>query len=272
MPYSEFTIDAVKARFGLTITDAPGTFAGSPAVAPGALLTETLAETLPLAVAVSTEKARSEFVVAPVLLEARRRAGRPVSLFSGVDFPVDAAQGLTGVCDFLLSLSPDQLTVEAPAVAVVEAKNDNLKAGLGQCIAEMVAARLFNERRGRGLPRVYGVVTTGSLWKFLALEGDAVHLDPAEYHVADLARVVGVLVGMLKPPGGNGRVLNSDPLWLKSFRLSHSALPAKMPAVHYASLMVPPAASAGYSFNRHRVSRTRHASWAFGSWFTKESR
>ena len=84
---------------------------------------------------------------------------------------------------------------------VVEAKNDNLKAGLAQCIAEMVAARLFNERRGRELPRVYGVVTTGSLWKFLSLEAGTVRLDPAEYHISDLSRVVGTLVGMLQPAG-----------------------------------------------------------------------
>ena len=202
MPYSEFTIDTVQARFGLTIRDDPAAFAGWPPVVPGALLAETLAETLPLAVAISTEKARSELVVVPVLLEARRRAGRPVSLFSGIDFPVDAASGLTGVCDFLLSLSPGQLTVEAPAVAVVEAKNDDLKSGLGQCVAEMVAVRLFNDRAGRPVPRVFGVVTTGSLWKFLALAGDEVRLDPAEYHISDVARVVGILVGMLRPAAG----------------------------------------------------------------------
>ena len=121
MPYSEFTIEAVKSRFGLAIGESAAPFAAWPPVTPGALVTETLAETLPLAVAISTEKARSELVIAPVLLEARRRAGRPVSLFSGIDFPVDAAQGLTGVCDFLLSLSAEQLTVEAPAVVVVEA-------------------------------------------------------------------------------------------------------------------------------------------------------
>ncbi len=201
MPYSEFTIDSVKARFGLTITEAPGVFAGWPDVIAGPMLTDTLAETLPLAVAISTEKARSELIIVPVLLEARRRAHRPVSLFSGVEFVVDSSQGLTGVCDFLLSLSAEQLVVEAPAVAVVEAKNDNLKSGLGQCIAEMVAARLFNDKRGRAIPRVYGVVTTGSLWKFLALEGDAVLLDPTEYHISDLGRVVGALVGMIGPAG-----------------------------------------------------------------------
>lgn len=198
MPYSEFTIDSVRTRFGLTIVDALGPFDGWPPVTPGTLLAETLAETVPLAIAISTEKARSELIIAPVLLEARRRAGRPVSLFSGTEFAVDSAQGLTGVCDFLLSLSPGQLTVEAPAIVVVEAKNDNLKAGLGQCIAELVAVQLFNERRGRPVPRVFGTVTTGSLWKFLALDGVTVSLDPSEYHISGLDRVLGVLLGMLR--------------------------------------------------------------------------
>ena len=197
MPYSEFTIDAVKSRFGLATRDDPAAFDFPPLVA-GPLLSETLAETLPLALANSTEKARSELVIAPILLEARRRAGTPVSLFSGVDFPVDPALGLSGVCDFLLSLSPEQVTVEAPVLAVVEAKNDSLKSGLGQCIAELVAVRRFYDRRERPRSRVYGAVTTGSLWKFLALEGDTLLFDPIERHISDLPRILGVLVGALR--------------------------------------------------------------------------
>jgi hypothetical protein len=158
-----------------------------------------LAENVPLAVAISTEKARSELIIAPVLLEVRRQVQRRVSLFSGVDFTVDPSQGLNGVCDYLLSLSPEQLTIEAPAVAVVEAKNDNLKSGLGQCMAEMVALRLFNQQRGRDLPKVFGAVTTGSLWKFLWLDGNVVSLDQREYPISELTRVVGILVSMLKP-------------------------------------------------------------------------
>ena len=134
-------------------------------------LTQTLTENIPLAVAISTEKARSELIIAAVLLEARRQVQRRVSLFSGVEFTVDPSQGLNGVYDFLFSLSQEQLTIEAPVVSVVEAKNDSLKSGLGQCMAEMVAASLFNKQKRRELPRVYGVVTTGSLWKFLQLQG-----------------------------------------------------------------------------------------------------
>jgi hypothetical protein len=37
--------------------------------------------------------------------------------------------------------------VEAPAIVIVEAKKSDIKSGLGQCIAEMVAAQRFNEKR-----------------------------------------------------------------------------------------------------------------------------
>jgi hypothetical protein len=131
-------------------------------------------------------------------MEVRRQLERRVSLFSGVDFPVDQSQGLTGVCDFLVSLSPEQLTVEAPVIAIVAAKDDNLKSGLGQCIAEMVGARLFNERKGRDIPCVHGVVTTGSLWKFMSFAGDVVSLDLREYPISELGRVVGILVSMVR--------------------------------------------------------------------------
>ena len=62
-------------------------------------------------------------------------------------------------------------------IAVVAAKNEKIMAGMGQCIAEMVAMSIFNEREGRPLPRVYGAVTTGHGWKFLKLEGDTVSID-----------------------------------------------------------------------------------------------
>lgn len=201
MPYGEFSIEEVKARFQLRIAEGEEYFAHIPPVPVSDFLTGTLAETVPLAVAISTEKARSELIIVPVLLEIRRQVQRRVSLFSGVEFTVDPGRGLNGVCDYLLSLSPEQLTIEVPGVAVVEAKNDNLKSGLGQCMAEMVAARLFNQQRGRELPRVYGVVTTGSLWKFLRLEGDVVSLDLREYPISELGRVVGILVSMVRPDG-----------------------------------------------------------------------
>ena len=204
MPYGEFSIEEVKARFQLRIAETKEYFAEIAPVAVSDFLTGMLAENIPLAVAISTEKARSELIIAPVLLEVRRQVQRRISLFSGVDFTVDASLGLNGLCDYLLSLSPEQLTIEVPVVTVVEAKNDNLKSGLGQCMAEMVAASLFNQQRGREMPRVYGVVTTGSLWKFLRLEAGVVSLDLREYPISELGRVVGILVSMVSSEGDIG--------------------------------------------------------------------
>ncbi len=110
-------------------------------------------------------------------------------------------RGLRGVCDFVFSLSPLQSTVQAPVVAVVEAKNENLRSGLGQCAAEMLAAQTLNERRGSPLPAVFGVVTTGGDWKFLRLSGDELTLDLAEYQISQAERVVGILLSMVTPPG-----------------------------------------------------------------------
>jgi hypothetical protein len=79
-----------------------------------------------VALAINTEKARSEFIIAPVLLELRRLVGDRLGLFSGVPLEGDAARGLNGICDFLLTTSGRQLVVTTPVVAIIEAKNDNL--------------------------------------------------------------------------------------------------------------------------------------------------
>ena len=161
-------------------------------------LQETLAETIPIALAVSTEKARSELIISSVLVEARRHFAGQVSLFSGVDFTVEPEIGLGGTCDFLFSLSPLQLVVQAPAIAIVEAKNGNLKNGMGQCMAEMLAAQRFNERRGLLLSVIYGIVTSGSAWKFMSLQSTMVTVDETEYYIGQLDTILGILVFMVR--------------------------------------------------------------------------
>lgn len=198
MSYSDFSLEDIKERFKLHLDEKRDLFSSIPPAEISALLRDTLAESVPLALAISTEKARSELMIIPVLLEVRRQVKQPISLFSGVDFTVDEEQGLRGVCDYLLSRSPEQLTIEAPVVSVAEAKNENMKAGIGQCLAELVAVQLFNQRKGRDLPMVYGAVTTGNNWKFLRLAGDTANVDLAEYHIKEVGRIVGILAAMLQ--------------------------------------------------------------------------
>jgi hypothetical protein len=196
MAYNSFTLEQLKRDFGMVVVEATGVFAGAAPVEVSAQLREALAEGAPLALAISTEKARSEMVIAPVLMEVRRQRPGAIGLFSGSDFNVDQARGLSGFCDFLLSGSPEQLTIEAPIVAIVEAKNENLRSGVAQCIAEMVAAQIFNDARERPLAHVYGAVTTGSSWLFLRLGGHEVTIDLTEYFLGDIDRIVGILVAM----------------------------------------------------------------------------
>ena len=132
-----------------------------------AVLTDSPIANLPLATAINTEKSRSEFLIAPILAELRRLANYQISLFSGTEFNVDKEKGLVGYCDYLISFSKEQYFVRSPIMAIVEAKNENIKNGLGQCIAEMIAAQRFNEQEGNEITENYGVITSGTIWKFL---------------------------------------------------------------------------------------------------------
>ena len=124
-PISNFTLEAVVTRFQLEITESANLFSEIEPVALRSDFAADLARNVQLASAINTEKAKSELIVAPVLVELREQTGRRISLFSGIDFSVDAESELTGVCDFLVSLSPVQHLLQAPVLALVEAKKDD---------------------------------------------------------------------------------------------------------------------------------------------------
>ncbi|MFM7369314.1 MAG: hypothetical protein ACKO2Z_16300, partial [Sphaerospermopsis kisseleviana] len=78
-------------------------------------------------------------------------------------------------------------------VTIVEAKKENINAGLGQCVAEMIAARMFNEREGNNIQTIYGTVTTGTNWKFLKLINQVVEIDLSEYYINNIGKILGIL-------------------------------------------------------------------------------
>jgi len=198
MAYSEFTIKEVKETFSLTIIENKELFAEIEAIRLDDSVMKKLDEYVPLALAVNTEKARSEFIIAYLLLELRSYLNNQFSLFSGIDFDVDKEKRLNGFCDFIISLSTEQFFLTSPVIAVVEAKNENIIAGIGQCLAEMVAAKIFNEREKNAVASIYGVVTTGSVWKFLKLKGNEAVIDKKEYHIEQPGKIMGVLTAMIK--------------------------------------------------------------------------
>ena len=198
MAYSNFTLDTVRTAFQLEIIESAGAFSEASPVVPRDRFTDELSERVELATSSGTEKARSELIVTDVLFELRKHFDRRISFFSGIEFSVDAEQGLTGVCDFLVSLSPILSFLEAPVIILVEAKRENLIVGLGQCAAEMIAAQRFNTERGNNIPCIYGATTSGTEWRFLKLEGERLHIDRAVYHISQCDKILGILSSMVE--------------------------------------------------------------------------
>jgi hypothetical protein len=195
MPYSNFTLEEVRDKFSLQISS-ESFFSDLEPIAPSDYLKQALIRSKPFQTT-GSEKARSEFIIAPILLELRYLKNNSVSIFSGEEFTVDRDLGLSGICDFLISRNGSELIIDAPVIALVEAKKGVLKDGWGQCIAEMVAAKKFNENRGKSIKNIYGIVTSGSLWHFFQMKQDIVFLDPNEYSLSPVDNLLAILNWMV---------------------------------------------------------------------------
>ena len=198
MPFSSFTIKKVQKEFSLEIIDNVDLFSGMEPREISNHLKETLSDNVSLAVSVNTEKARSELIIAPVLVEIRKIFNKKISFFSGIEMNIDKERDLVGFCDFIISKSPEQLFLSTPVISVVEAKNENIMNGLGQCAAEMIASQIFNEQDGTTLSKIYGVVTSGNLWKFLKLEGNKIYIDLDDYSIKEVSKIIGILCSMIE--------------------------------------------------------------------------
>ncbi|MBW4423791.1 MAG: hypothetical protein KME50_04810 [Nostoc desertorum CM1-VF14] len=194
MAYSDFSLAKVKKSFDLTLDETRNLFADTKPVTPSETLRTILIDYIPLATAISTEKARSEFLIAPILADVRRLLNNKISLFSGNEFNVDATQGLQGFCDYIISNSQEQLFISAPVMFIFEAKKEDIIGGLVQCVAAMIAAQLFNQNQGNEVGRIYGSVTSGTNWKFLFLEGATVYIDLTEYYIKEVDKILGILL------------------------------------------------------------------------------
>jgi hypothetical protein len=198
MAYSSFSLKDVKQKLGIKVVESEKLFANIPVAEVSPFLRTTLEKYVPLALAINTEKSRSEWIIAPILAEFRDLLHDQVSIFSGKKFDVDAARGLDGFCDYLISRGTEQYYIAAPVLAIVEAKNEDIVQGFGQCIATMVGARVFNEREQIEVPVIYGAVTTGNNWKFLKLEGDTATIDVDEYYLKEIGLLLGIFMQIAK--------------------------------------------------------------------------
>jgi len=199
MAYSDFTtISKVRSAFNLTVDEKTVLFADVDAIALSDYLKTTLTEYIPLATAINTAKARSELIIAPILLEVRRILNFQIGFFSGTEFNADVKSGLNGYCDYILTASSDLYEIRTPVITLVEAKNENIKSGLGQCIAEMLGAQLFNQQQNDEIEAIYGCVTTGNAWKFLKLVNQTVFIDLSDYYIKEVDKILGIIAKPLR--------------------------------------------------------------------------
>ncbi len=192
--YSDFTLGHLREMFGLQNRIQP-LLLTSELIEPSDWLKINMARTkfTPL----NSEKAKSEHLVAPVLLELKTILTRRFNYFSGNTFDVDPTLSLKGRCDFLLTRQ-DSTDISAPVIAIFEAKDDNVDNWAGQCGAEMYATRLFNQSHHEPIEIIHGAVTNGYEWLFLRLEGQMLLIDTEHYSLTNLPQLLGVLVKLIE--------------------------------------------------------------------------
>ena len=196
MPFTDFTLDAAEAAFGLT-TRRGDLFKNLPPLAVPEWVRDILDRGNQVAALVS-EKARSEFLVVPILIAIRDFAPEALAIYSGQRLDVDPARGLSGECDYIIALTPPIPRLKAPLVTILEAKKGDVEAGLGQCVAQMVAARLFNERAGEPPHPVFGCVTSGEVWQFLRLDDSTVTIDRTRLFIDNVGGILAALQAIIR--------------------------------------------------------------------------
>lgn len=150
-------------------------------------LRQQIEDVLPL-VRLSSETARRETLVAPVLLEVARFCQCQIR----IEYPLKVNNWLKGNLDYLLR--------QAFSLLVVEAKNDDLTRGFTQLAVELIALSQAEKK-----DVLYGAVTIGDAWRFgrLSTGERSIVQDIALFRVPDdLDSLMSVLVGIVS--GENG--------------------------------------------------------------------
>ncbi|MDZ7934588.1 MAG: hypothetical protein U5M51_06420 [Emticicia sp.] len=194
MAYSNFTLKEIERLIDLKEEVSP-LFGKLTPVNPSAWLKETLAKSSRLTP--KSEKARSELLIMPILLEVLHRNDYKFTIFSGESLEADIERGLNGECDFILSKGEKSYSIQSPIFALVEAKQNIIENSLGQCVAQMVGASIFNKTEGKEVDTIYGCVSNGIEWQFLKLSGKSLIIDEKMYFFNELEQILGVLQAII---------------------------------------------------------------------------
>ncbi len=187
MAYSEYSLGELEKDFGI-ISQRKKLFTK---ITPIYEISDWLQYTLNIAeeLPIKSEKAKSELIVMPILIELRNKNNKYFTIYSGDSLNVDSQ--LKGECDFILSKDTGSFEINNPIIQVVEAKRNDVEIGIPQCAAQMIGAKKYNEKRNKTNHIVYGCVTTGDDWVFMKLE-DKIEIDTRKYYLGNLPELLGV--------------------------------------------------------------------------------
>ncbi len=189
MAYRDFSLEQAIAKFQLKETYV-SLFPKLEPIPPGNSLAFFLKSGQAIALPGGSEKARSEFLIAPILVELENHYNDRLAIYSGTNLDIARDQGLTGECDFILGQGPGGITVRSPLMTMVEGKRDNVETGIGQCVAQMVGSQRFNQANSEEVNIIFGCVTTGEIWQFLSLEGTALTIDRDRFYINQVDRIL----------------------------------------------------------------------------------
>lgn len=146
-----------------------------------------LAQELP----VKSEKAKSEMIIMPILLDLRDKNQKYFTIYSGDTLVADEEKGLKGECDFIIAKETGSFEVSYPIMQIVEAKKNDVEQGIPQCAAQMIGAKVYNEKNNIPTEYIYGCVTTGDDWLFMKLSYD-LQIDIQKYYLGSIGELLGV--------------------------------------------------------------------------------
>lgn len=190
MSYKKFTLELLKEKFGLENSQ-QNLFDNIVPIKGSVWLTETL--TMGRKNPIRSEKAKSELIVTPILLELKNINNDYFTIYSGDTLEADKNLGLTGECDFILSKNTQSFTISYPIFALIEAKRNDFDLGIDQCAAQMYGAYLYNKKFNQAIPALYGCVTSADEWLFLKLENNTFYIDKEKYFIKEIEVILGIL-------------------------------------------------------------------------------
>ncbi|MGB1206033.1 MAG: hypothetical protein ACPG5B_10315 [Chitinophagales bacterium] len=189
MTYNDFTLRKIQTKFGISNKVMPLFKNIVPQTMSDSLKEDLeIAKTLP----VRSEKAKSELIVMPILIEMMKKNQHFFTIYSGDTLTADRESGLQGECDFILAKNTETFNINTPIITLVEAKRDNIEIGIPQCAAQMIGASIYNKKYGSELDEIYGCVTTADNWIFLKLKDDVIFIDNQKYYLGNVEELLGV--------------------------------------------------------------------------------